>query len=682
MLNETKTIQISAYLRVIYTILLTSFILFSNFDSSAQHISDTIRIKTIEIFANKIKKEDAGKTITKIDSISMIKSLTSSLSDVISQNTTIYIKDYGRGAMATASFRGTAPSHTEVTWNGINLNSPMLGMVDFSTIPVYFTDNVSLLHGSGSLSEKSGALGGIVRLDNTTDWQNKLSGRVLTGIGSYGTKDEFFQVNGGNEKFQTQTRAFYNSSDNDYKFVNKFIADIDPKTGNYLYPTQRNENSAYENYGLLQELYFHPIENSIIILRYWYQHNDRSLPRLLSNETDNNANINRQTENAHRPVAEWKYFGKNGTLNLIIGANVQFTNYQLKTKVLGAEDQIAINSDSRSASYLFKVSYTYKFSDNLSLISGANTDFNKVRSENSPQNGDVQGYDKQRQDHSVYLQLSKSFNDKLSANLLMREDFIEGKSTPFIPSAGIEYHPFANQGYSIKGNLGRNFHQPSLDDLYYIPGGNPDLKPEEGLMVDLGTGYEGTLRNITFHMSLNAYYSGINNWIIWLPTPQGYWEPYNMKRVNASGIEFNTGFNGKLHSFDYHFNGNYAFTRSINRDDPRNWADESIGKQLPYIPVHSANFLANLSRSGYHITWIWTYYSERFTTTSNDKTSKLDVLYPYFMNNLHLGKEICINHNKLDIELKILNLFNEDYRTVLQHPMPRRNYSLLLRYDF
>jgi outer membrane cobalamin receptor len=74
--------------------------------------------------------------------------------------------------------------------------------------------------------------------------------------------------------------------------------------------------------------------------------------------------------------------------------------------------------------------------------------------------------------------------------------------------------------------------------------------------------------------------------------------------------------------------------------------------------------------------------AERFTTTSNDKTSKLDVLYPYFMNNLHLGKEICINHNKLDIELKILNLFNEDYRTVLQHPMPRRNYSLLLRYDF
>ena len=667
------------YLGLIYASLL---ILISVEFASGQPVSDTIRIKTIEVFADKIIKENAGKTATKIDSISMIKALTSNLSELISQNTPIFIKEYGRGAMATASFRGTAPSHTQVSWNGINLNSPMLGMVDFSTIPVYFTDNVSLLHGSGSLSEKSGALGGVVKLDNTTDWQNKFSGRLLTGIGSYGTKDEFFRINGGNRKIQSQTRAFYNYSDNDYQFVNKFIADIDPKTGSYLYPTQRNENSRYENYGLLQEFYLHPSERSVFILRYWYQHNDRSLPKLLSNETENNANINRQSENAHRPVAEWRYYGKKGMWTITSGANIQILNYQLKTKVSGVSDQLVINSNSKSASYLFKVIYNYKFSDNLSMITGANTEINSVNSKNSPLNGETQGYDIQRQDYSFYIQLSKSFSKKLSANLMVREDLIGGKSTPFIPSAGVEYHPFHNTGYFLKGNLSRNYHQPTLNDLYYIPGGNPLLKPEEGMMADMGMGYSGTAGNMTFHASLNGYYSRINNWIIWLPTPQGYWEPYNMKRVNASGFELNSGVSGKLHSIDYHINGNYAFTRSINRDDPRNWADESIGKQLPYIPKHSSNILVNLARTGYHVTWLWTYYSERFTTTSNDKTSKLDVLYPYFMNNIYFGKEIKMNRNKLDIELKILNLFNEEYRTVLQHPMPQRNYSLLIRYDF
>ena len=670
------------HFRHLILILVVLFTLISIEFASAQHISDTVRIKTVEVYADKIIKEQAGKTTTKIDSIAMIKALTSNLSELISQNTPIFIKEYGRGAMATASFRGTAPSHTQVSWNGINLNSPMLGMVDFSTIPVYFTDNVSLLHGSGSLSEKSGALGGVVKLENNTDWQNKFSGRLLTGFGSYGTKDEFFQINAGNKKLQSQTRAFYNYSDNDYQFVNKFIADIDPKTGNYLYPTQRNENSRYENYGLLQELYLHPTEKSVFILRYWYQHNDRSLPRLLSNETDNNANINRQKENAHRPVAEWKYYGKKGILSLTSGANIQLLNYQLKTKVSGAADQLVINSDSRSASYLFKASYNFHFSDNLSIITGANTEINSVYSKNSPINGEPHGYDRQRQDHSVYIQISKSFNDKFSANLLAREDFIGGKSTPFIPSAGIEYHPFRDKGYFLKGNLARNYHQPTLNDLYYIPGGNPQLKPEEGIMADMGSGYSGAIGNTTFHATLNGYFSRINNWIIWLPTPQGYWEPYNMKRVNASGFELNSGISGTLYSIDYHLNGNYAFTRSINRDDPRNWADESIGKQLPYIPKHSANLLVNLTRSGYHFTWLWTYYSERFTTTSNDKTSKLDVLYTYFMNNLYFGKEIKLSRNRFNIELKIFNLFNEEYRTVLQHPMPLRNYSLLIRYDF
>ena len=689
MINYRSKQTFSQY-EYIFSILILIFLFIPTKFVVAQQLADTLKFKTVEIYANKIIKEEAGRTSTKIDSIAMIKALTSSLSELISQNTPIFIKEYGRGAMATASFRGTAPSHTQVVWNGISLNSPMLGMVDFSTIPVYFTDHVSLLHGSGSLSERSGALGGVVKLENAANWQNKFSGRILTGIGSYGTKDEFLQLNAGNKKIQSQTRAFYNYSDNGYQFVNKFIEDIDPVTGTHYHPIQRNINSSYQNNGLLQEFYFHPNPKNIIIVRYWFQHNERTLPTLLSDEsnridpntTNGNSNTNRQSENAHRPVAEWKYYGKKGTLSLVSGANILFLNYQLKAKVSGTTDQNVINSTSRSLSYLLKVSYNYQFTENFSIITGANAGLNSVRSINSPQNGETLGYEKQRQEHSVYFQLSKSFNDKLSANLLAREEFIGDKSPAFIPSAGIEYHPFQDKGYFVKGNLARNYHQPTLNDLYYLPGGNPDLKAEEGLMADLGSGYAREAGNTIFNVSINGYYSRINNWIIWLPTLQGYWEPSNMKRVNTSGAELNAGISGKLRSLYYHFNGNYAFTRSINHDNPRSWADESIGKQLPYIPKHSANFSGTLSRSDYHITWIWTYYSERFTTSSNDKTSKLDIIYPYFMNNLYIGKTIKLNQKKLDCELKIFNLFNEEYRTVLQHIMPRRNYSLLIRYDF
>jgi iron complex outermembrane receptor protein len=657
-------------------------VIYPEFSVAAQ-ISDTIRIKTVEVYTKKMVKEDAGKTSTKIDSIALIKGLTSSLAELLSQNSPIFIKEYGRGAMATASFRGTAPSHTQVLWNGINLNSPMLGMVDFSTIPVYFTDNVSLLHGSGSLSERGGALGGIIKMGNSADWHNKFSGRVLNGFGSYNTRDKFIQMNTGNQKMQSQTRAFYNYSENDYKFVNKFIADIDPQTGNFLYPTQRNENAQFENYGLLQEFYFHPALKSFITLRYWYQHNDRSLPKLLSNETEHSSNNNRQSGNSHRPVIEWKYYGSKGIFTLTTGANIDQLIYQLKTKISGAGDLLVTDAHSRSATYLLNAGYNYQFSENLSFLAGANLDYSSVYSKNLVPGSDLQSYDKDRMNQSYYLQISQLLSDRLSVNLALREDLAGGRTTPIIPSAGMEYYPFTDKDYFVKGNLARNFHQPTLNDLYFIPGGNPLLKPEEGLMADMGFGYTGKFSVKTrFQFALNGYYSRINNWIIWLPTPQGYWEPYNMKRVNASGVELNSEFQGSLSSVEYNIKGNYAFTRSINRDDPRNWADESIGKQLPYIPGHSANLRVNLSRLSYHFTWLWSYYSERFTTTSNDKTAILDVLYPYIMNNLYIGRSITLKKRKLDIELKIQNLFNEAYRTVLQHPMPGRNYALIFRYDF
>ena len=101
MLNNQPKL-FSSHLRYLSIILVSLFILFEAKTASAQHISDTLRIKTIEVYAKKIIKEEAGKTTTKIDSIAMINALTSNLSDLISQNTPIFIKEYGRGAMASA----------------------------------------------------------------------------------------------------------------------------------------------------------------------------------------------------------------------------------------------------------------------------------------------------------------------------------------------------------------------------------------------------------------------------------------------------------------------------------------------------------------------------------------------------------------------------------------------------
>jgi outer membrane receptor protein involved in Fe transport len=85
--------------------------------------------------------------------------------------------------------------------------------------------------------------------------------------------------------------------------------------------------------------------------------------------------------------------------------------------------------------------------------------------------------------------------------------------------------------------------------------------------------------------------------------------------------------------------------------------------------------MLQLAYRGFHITYQNNSYSERFTTSSNDVTRR-DWLYPYFMNDLFVGKDFNFKKIDMSIEFKIYNLFNETYHSILYRPMPKQNYLL------
>lgn len=92
--------------------------------------------------------KEIGVTKTTFDSAMLKENIALSMADILAFNSSIFVKSYGRATLSTVAFRGTSPSHTQVTWNGMRINNPMLGMTDFSTIPSYFIDRATLLHGS------------------------------------------------------------------------------------------------------------------------------------------------------------------------------------------------------------------------------------------------------------------------------------------------------------------------------------------------------------------------------------------------------------------------------------------------------------------------------------------------------------------------------------------------------
>jgi iron complex outermembrane receptor protein len=87
--------------------------------------------------------------------------------------------------------------------------------------------------------------------------------------------------------------------------------------------------------------------------------------------------------------------------------------------------------------------------------------------------------------------------------------------------------------------------------------------------------------------------------------------------------------------------------------------------------------MVRVSFREWYVTYQYNAYSERYTTTSNDLSGRYR-LSPYFMNNLTAGWSIHLKRVDVNTELRVYNLFNESYHSILHRPMPGRNYSLVL----
>ena len=138
------------------------FLLSAQQKNSVSITKRVLRIPEVTVVGKRPMK-DIGVQRTRFDSVAMKENIALSMADVLTFNSSVFVKNYGRATLSTVAFRGTSPSHTQVTWNGMRINNPMLGMTDFSTIPSYFIDDASLLHGTSSVNETGGGLGGLVK---------------------------------------------------------------------------------------------------------------------------------------------------------------------------------------------------------------------------------------------------------------------------------------------------------------------------------------------------------------------------------------------------------------------------------------------------------------------------------------------------------------------------------------
>ncbi|MGD0342331.1 MAG: TonB-dependent receptor plug domain-containing protein, partial [Bacteroidales bacterium] len=131
---------------------------------------DTIRIKEVIISRSKSVRDLPGFKKISVDSTLLNYYTLLPVTETLDNNSQLFFKSYGAGAMASTSFRGAGAERTILSWNGINLNDPMLGQVDFSLFPSGMADGIQVSYGAASMETGFGGIGGLINLENRPVW--------------------------------------------------------------------------------------------------------------------------------------------------------------------------------------------------------------------------------------------------------------------------------------------------------------------------------------------------------------------------------------------------------------------------------------------------------------------------------------------------------------------------------
>ena len=519
MLRRPKQSMIRRRSNSIHRLFLLTFLFL--FTAVALHAQDTITLKTVEVTAERERVEAVKPLVMrKMDTIILKAKSTATLSDLLIQHSPVFIKTYGPGGVSTASFRGTTASHTLVLWNGFQLNAPTLGQVDFSTIPVFLIDDISLNWGSGT-SSNSGGLGGTVNIDNSNHFGDGFMLDVKRTFGSFSTFGSYYTIGYYGKKVSLRVKAYRNSSENDFLYYNNAVLD----TNRWM----KQRNADFVDYGVMPEVSF-MLKNSIISVSSWNQWNDRNLPPIMTNVS--NKNFEEWTkDNFSRNYVSFKTFWNTGNLQLKSAAFIENQRYFLEVRNPDTYDFVTGINSINKALVLHQIAHLeQQLYKTWTLKAKLQWDNERVNSNN------YEGQ-KQRNVVSAYLAVNGDPFKMANLNLTARYDWTDGKPMGLFPTATFLYQLPFFKALSFTLGYSHNYRNPSLNDLYWYPGGNPDLLPENGRTGDLAIRFNVESGPFKLDLRTSGYLSKVQNWIQWKPSFYRYWVPENVALVFARGIE-------------------------------------------------------------------------------------------------------------------------------------------------
>jgi vitamin B12 transporter len=572
---------------------------------------------------------------------------------VLSRKSPLIIRNYGSyGSLASVSMHGTGSNHTQISWNGIPLNSPTTGQADLSLLPSGFVQNIEIINGASGSLFGSGTFGGSINLGNSPDWNNSFSAKYSFNSGSFGHFSHSVMLRFGTRRLQYHLSVHKSDAKNDFYFRDTY---------RYGTPLVKNSNNTYRDAAIMQNMYLDAGKGNFIEAGIWYQRKDLRIPQIMGSFEASRA---RQKDSLFRTYINYR---KKSEKSVFVFRSAYLTDYLHYTN--GSGSITTIDSRIHAGRIINETDYRHFITANMIAGGGFSHAFINGKSDNY-------GGKINENEYAFYGNLKYVLKD-LIVNGGFRKEFYKGLNPPIQYSMGMRYK-FSNDLF-LRASFSTKFRKPSLNEKYWRPGGNLHLRPEKGFGGDLTAEWtltEAKDGNSELYIRLTGYYQTIDNWIQWLMTDS--LTPVEYKQVHASGIEAWLDYSFKVYLFSVSGNLNYNYNKSVIVDT---YDDNKLlmGNQLAYIPRNIFRANTSLSYGGFMVEIAGSYTGYRETVESGDSYLRLPA---YMLFDLALIYERRINQMPVGIWCRCDNLFDTTFEIIRAYPVPGRLFHIGISIGF
>ncbi len=598
-------------------------------------------LSTIQVVADKIRQEAVG-SVQEVWAAERLEKLSSNdVAALLQSETATYIKSYGLGSLATSSVRGGSAGHLLLLWNGLPIHSPMLGLLDLALLPMQAAESIHFTKGGNAAMWGSGAIGGVLGMDNEADFSRRWRIKSSSQLGSFGHFRQALELGVGNKKLQSVSKLSHQQAENDFSYW--LAAGL---------PRRRQANARLSQQAWQQDLYWKASHRHHFALHAWWQQSDRQIPPT----NVQNRSEAYQLDQSARFMATYKSPVEKG----LWSAKLAFFDEQLDF----FDDRIRLASESRFRTYLAEFSRQWFWGSSELLLGNFHT---QTRAWSAGYREDVPS------EYRTALFAAWKHTGKLfQAQLSFRQEMVDAALIPFAPALGFQWQ--LAPALAIKGKVSRNYRLPTLNDRFWLPGGNPDLLAEVGWSQELSLVHEKKRSLFSLEASLSIFNRNITNWILWsIQDGQPHWSANNIAQVWSRGVEPRLSATYTLGEFKLQSRLGYDYIRSTNQlalTNPRIRA----GEQLIYTPVHQAFGSFAADWKNFHL-----HYQHHFTGASSGIN---DLLPAFFLGNARFQYGTTTKKHRLLLHLSIHNIWNTNYLVVERRPMPGIHFQTGINFHF